>query len=108
MTRLRRLFVLVMCLAFLAPLRAQAPVTAADLARLDSVVANIRTQAATLKRTDATLAADVERSAGDLADEVAYLRVKLRREGVVPREEYASLRDRLETLRMRSLGQQVA
>ncbi|MGE5836571.1 MAG: hypothetical protein ACM4AI_19005, partial [Acidobacteriota bacterium] len=85
--------------------RAQAPVTAADLSRLDSAVAEIDRQVVALKKTDPTLAADVDRSLTDLRDEVAYLKVKLRREGSVTRTEYSNLRDRLETLRLRSMGQ---
>lgn len=85
--------------------RAQAPVTAADLSRLDSAVAEIDRQVLALKKTDATLAADVDRSLTDLRDEVAYLKVKLRREGSVTRTEYTNLRDRLETLRLRSTGE---
>jgi hypothetical protein len=86
----------------------QAPVTASDLTRLDAAVADIRQQAAVLRKTDATLAAEVERALGDLSDEVTYLKVKLRREGAVTRDEYASLRDRLETLRVRAQGEKVS
>ena len=38
---------------------AQSAVTAADLTRLDSAASDISAQADTLKKTDATLAADV-------------------------------------------------
>jgi len=53
--------------------RAQAPVTAADLSRLDSAVAEIDRQVVALKKTDPTLAADVDRSLTDLRDEVAVV-----------------------------------
>ena len=86
---------------------AQAPVTAADLTRLDTSVTEIERQVTTLRRTDATLAADIERSLADLRDEVAYLRVTLRREGNVTRAEYTALRDQLENLRIRAQGQKV-
>jgi hypothetical protein len=87
---------------------AQAAVTETDIARLDTTAGEIRQQVATLKTSDATLAAEVEKSLGDLSDEITYLRVKLRREGSVSRDEYASLRDRLETLRVRAQGDKVA
>lgn len=87
---------------------AQAPVGTADLARLDTTATEIRQQAATLRQTDATLAADVEKQLADLADEITYLKVKLRRDGSVTRDEYASLRDRFETLRVRAQGQKVS
>ena len=89
------------------PAVAQAPVTAADLDRLRTSVADIERQAETLKASDAALSAEVMRELGDLAEEVTYLRVKLRRDGSVTRDEYASLRDKIDLLRIRSLGQKV-
>jgi hypothetical protein len=87
---------------------AQAPVTAADLSRLETTVEEIDRQATSLRTTDPTLATDVSRSLAELRDEVTYLRVKMRREGAVTRGEYASVRDRLETLRVRALGDKVS
>jgi hypothetical protein len=86
----------------------QTPVTTAELARLDSTIVDIERQLVNLKKTDLTLAGEVERSLNDLRDEAAYLRVKLRREGSVTRTDYNSVRDRLETLRLRAHGQKVA
>lgn len=91
-----------------AALMAQAPVGTAELARLDATAAEIRQQVVTLKQTDATLAADVEKQLSDLSDEITYLKVKLRRDGSVTRDEYASLRDRFETLRVRAQRQKVS
>ena len=93
-------------LAFSSPAGAQnqPAVSSADLSQLETTVANIRARATTLRTTDPTLAADVERSLADLNDEVTYLRVKMRREGSVTREEFTSVRDRLETLRVRARG----
>lgn len=88
--------------------RAQAPITAADLSRLETSAAEVEQLAAGLKKTDATLAADVGRSLAEVREEITYLKVKLRREGQVTREEYASLRDRIETLRIRAQGQRVS
>jgi len=89
-------------------LGAQAAVTAADLSRLEAAAAEVDTLIATLAKTDATLAAQVRTFLADARDEIAYLKVKLRREGRVTREEYAALRDRLETLRVRAQGQRVS
>jgi hypothetical protein len=86
----------------------QAQVTTADLSRLETSASEIERLAGSLKQTDATLAADVQKSLADLRDEIAYLRVTLRREGAVTREEYASLRDRLESLRVRAQGSKPA
>jgi hypothetical protein len=87
---------------------AQAAVTESDLARLETTAQEIEKQVATLKSTDPTLAAEVEKSLTSLREEVTYLKVKLRREGAVTRDEYSGLRDRLETLRIRAQGQKVA
>jgi hypothetical protein len=93
-------------LAFSSPAGAQnqPAVSSADLSQLETTVANIRARVTTLRTTDPTLAADVERSLTDLNDEVTYLRVKMRREGSVTREEFTAVRDRLETLRVRARG----
>jgi HAMP domain-containing protein len=103
-----RLFVVVLvAMAVSAPAWAQAAVTESDLARLEATVQEIDKQVAALKPTDPTLAAEVETSLASLREEVTYLKVKLRREGVVTREEYAGLRDRLETLGVRARGDRV-
>jgi len=87
-----------------ARLHAQALVTTADLTRLETTATEIETLAATLAKTDATQAAEVRASLKDASEEIAYLKVKLRKEGRVTREEYAALRDRLETLRIKAQG----
>jgi len=96
---------LALLLALPAAVLAQAPVTAADLSRLEASASEVERLAASLRASDATLAGEVDRSLANLRDEIAYLRVKLRREEAVTREEYASLRDRIETLRVRAGGQ---
>jgi hypothetical protein len=87
---------------------AQAAVTAADLTRLETSAGEIAKLADGLKKSDATLAREVEQTLSDLNDEITYLKVKLRREGSVTRQEYASLRDRLETLRTKAQPQKVS
>jgi hypothetical protein len=91
-----------------APLGAQAPVSASDLTQLDTSVTEVDGLVAKLKVGDPTLAADLQRTLSDVKDEVAYLKVKLRREGKVTREEYNAVRDRLETLRIKAQGPKVA
>jgi len=90
------------------PVAAQAPVSASDLAQLDARVTEIEGLVAKLKVGDPTLGADLQRTLSDVKDEVAYLKVKLRREGKVTREEYAAVQDRLETLRIKAQGPKVA
>ncbi len=83
---------------------AQQAVTAADISRLDAMVTDVDRQIRAVERTDSSLAAQSGRSLADLRDEIAYLRVKLRREGSVTRAEYTDVRDRLETLRVKAQG----
>lgn len=78
--------------------RAQTAVTSADITRLETTASEVERHLVNLKTTDATLAAQVERQLADVREEVTYLKVKFRREGSVPRDEYTNVRDRLETL----------
>ncbi|MSO49250.1 MAG: hypothetical protein EXQ49_05010 [Acidobacteria bacterium] len=82
-------------------------VTEADLGRLDVAAAEVTRHAAVLKASDGALAFEVDRAVALLKQEIIYLRVRLRREGTVPRTEYIDLRDRLETLRVKAVGQKV-
>ncbi len=103
--------VLLMCgftFGLAAASQAQAVVTSADLTRLETTAVEIGRQAEVLKKTDSTLAADVSKALSDLNSEITYLTVKMRREGSVTRTEYAEIRDRLETLRVRATGQKVS
>jgi hypothetical protein len=96
-------------LAFVLPaVAAQAPVSAADLSRHEATATDIESLAGALAKTDPTAAADVRASLKEANEEIAYLKVKLRREGRVAREEYATLRDRLETLRIKAQGGKVS
>ena len=101
------LFVLIpVALTAAVPAQTQAPVTAADITRLETSAADIERLAAALKKSDPTLAAEVEKTLAELRDEVTYLKVKQRRDNNVTREEYQALRDRLETLRTKASGSQ--
>jgi len=91
-------------LLIVASAAAQVAVTVADLDRLDRTAGDIEKQIRTIESTDPTLASSTGKSLADLRDEVTYLRVKLRRENAVTRAEYAEVRDRLETLRVRVQG----
>ena len=86
---------------------AQAPVSAQDISRLEAAANDVESLTKQLARTDTRLAGSVTESLTEVRDEIAYLRVKLRREGQVSREDYTALRDRIETLRVRAQGQKV-
>jgi hypothetical protein len=79
-----------------------APVTAADITRLETQADEIAKATVSLKKTDATLAASIDTRLSDLREEITYLKVKLRKDGNVPRADFTDLRDRLETLRVRA------
>lgn len=85
---------------------AQAAATESDVNRLDVTATEIARLATTLKTNDPTRGADIEKQLASLREEIVYLRVKLRRDGVT-RAEYADVRDRLETLRVRAAGDKV-
>lgn len=85
---------------------AQTAASEADINRLESSASEVARLATTLKTTDPTRAADVEKQLTALREEIVYLRVKLRRGGVT-RDEYSDVRDRLETLRVRATGDKV-
>jgi hypothetical protein len=107
MKSIRLALLLGLALAVATGAFAQAAVTAADITRLESTADEIAGRLDALRQGDATLAAEVSSSLADLRDEVTYLRVKMRREGSVTRDEYAAVRDRLETLRVRAEGDKV-
>ncbi len=86
---------------------AQAKVTETDIKRLETAASDIAHAAGMLAKTDATQAAEVEKRLAVLREDIGYLRMKLRREGVT-RAEYAEVRDQLETLRVRAAGEKVA
>lgn len=98
--------ILIFVLGLGATIQAQV-VTEGDLAKLDATASEISQRVANLKASDSTLAAEVERSLTLLKEDIVYLRVRLRREGIVQRPDYTDIRDRLETLRVKSLGQRV-
>jgi hypothetical protein len=99
MSLVRSLLLIVVALvAMPAVARAQTAVSSADISKLEATVAEVERHLVNLKTTDATLAAQVERQLADLRDEVTYLRVRFRREGSVPRDDYQGVRDRLDTL----------
>jgi hypothetical protein len=95
---------LVVVLVGAGPASAQAKVTETDIKRLETTASDIAHAAGMLAKTDATQAAEVEKRLVALREEIVYLRVKLRREGVT-RSEYAEVRDQLETLRVRATGE---
>jgi len=78
-------------------------VSPADIQRLQDLAYDVGRDVSQVRaRGDATFAGRLDDELGDLRDEVIYLKVKVRKEGRVSRNEYADLRDRLEDLRARA------
>lgn len=84
--------------------QADASVSPADIQRLQDRVFSASGDLSRLRTRDATLASRLDGELEDLRDEVIYLKVKLRKEGRVPRAEYADLRDRIDSLSSRARG----
>lgn len=86
-------------LAIASPSLAQNTMTSTDLQRLEIALQDASADIDQLRTRDAKLAATLSRQLDELRDEVAYLRVKQRRENQVPRSEYVEVRDRIDDLR---------
>ena len=74
-------------------------VTQADIQRLQDSVFQAGSDVQQLKGRDSARASQLQTQLDDLRDEVIYLKVKLRKEGSLQRNEYANVRDRLDDLR---------
>lgn len=104
---LRSVLPVLMILAFAGVVRAQAPVTTADLTKLDATADDIAKRVDAFRATDPTLAGEIVKRLGDLRDDITYLKVKLRRGEPVSRDEYTALRDKLETLKITAQPEKV-
>lgn len=102
MMRRHTILAAVMAVALAAPIAAQQAVTQADIQRLQDNAYEAGTDITQLRARDAARAARLQTELDELREEVIYLRVKLRKDGSLPRTEYASVRDRIEDLRTRA------
>jgi len=80
-------------------------VTQADVQRLQDALADAGRDVSAAHGRDAALATKLETELSDLRDDVAYVRVKLRKNETVPRTDYFDLRDRIDDLRARARGE---
>lgn len=78
--------------------------TQADLDRLQDQHAALTRQVQELQSTDMPRANRLSSDLEMLGDDIAYLRVRLRRENNVPRSEYTAVRDRLDALQREASG----
>jgi hypothetical protein len=77
-------------------------VTQADITRLQDNVYLAERDVSRVEVRDASRARALRTELDDLRDEVIYLKVKLRKEGSLPRGEYTDMRDRIDNLRSRA------
>lgn len=91
----------VLTLGLASPSAAQLAVTPGDIQRLQDTLAQAATELQQLRSRDAARAGTLEPQLNELRDEVVYLKVKLRKDGLA-RSEYADVRDRLDDLRSRA------
>jgi len=91
-------------MAFASAAAAQMNVTTSDIQRLQDDAYQAGADVSRLRSTDPNLAAQLQTELDDLRDEVVYLKVKLRKEGSVSRNDYADVRDRIQDLRSRARG----
>ena len=109
--RLARFSVFVLAMAAGSAWRASAQVstvTPADVQRLQERVYDVSRDLTQLRTRDATLASELQSELDDARDEAIYLKVKLRKNEYIARSEYANLRDRIDNLRSRALGERTS
>jgi len=93
--------VAVLMVGFTAPIAAQrgAANEAADIQRLRDNAYLVERDLASLSQRDTVRAEPLQVRLQELQEEIIYLKVKQRKEGVIQRREYADVRDGLEDLR---------
>ena len=79
--------------------QSSAAVTSTDIQRLQDQVYDAGNELSRLRSRDASLADRLQPQLDDLRDEVIYLRVKLRKEGSVSRNEYNDVRSQIDNIR---------
>jgi hypothetical protein len=99
---------LVFALALVAgsptPAAAQSTVTSTDVQRLQDSIYNASRAVAQVRSRDASAAAQMQTELDDAGDEAIYLKVTLRKNEPIARNEYADVRDRVENIRSRARG----
>ena len=101
-----RVFVIaaVMFVPAIAAAQSQTPVTASDIQRLQDDVYQAGSDLSRLRSSNPESASRLQSQLDELRDEVIYLKVRLRREGSVPRTDYLEVRDRVQALRADARG----
>jgi hypothetical protein len=85
--------------------QAQASVSPADIQRLQDRIYDASSDVSRIRSQDAELASRLQGDLDELREEVIYLKVKLRKEGSVPRADYTAVRDRIDSIASRARGE---
>src|SRR5688572_1526370 len=93
----------VVAVGLAAPAAAQS-VTQADIQRLQDNVFLAERDINQMPNRDSARVSQLRSELDELRDEVIYLKVKLRKEGSLSRNEFADVRDRIEDVRSRARG----
>jgi hypothetical protein len=102
---MKQIFFVALITLVLAPAAAQAQsVTAADIQRLQDEVYQASSEVNRFRASNTDAGVRLQNDLDDLREEVIYLKVRLRKEGSVPRAEYVDMRDRIQALRQRARG----
>jgi hypothetical protein len=88
--------------------QAQTSVSTADIQRLQDRIYDASSDVSRIRSQDAELASRLQGDLDELREEVIYLKVKLRKEGSVPRAEYAAVRDRIDSISSRARGESLS
>jgi hypothetical protein len=83
---------------------AQSSVTSTDVQRLQDTIYDASRDIAQARARDSALGSQLQGELDDARDETVYLKVKLRRNEPISRNEYSDLRDRIENIRSRARG----
>jgi hypothetical protein len=83
---------------------AQSTVTLTDVQRLQDGIFDASRAVGQLRSRDASAASQLQAELDDAADEAIYLKVKIRKNEPIARNEYADVRDRVENIRNRARG----
>ena len=82
-------------------------VTSADVQRLQDNIYDASRDISRVRSRDAALASQLEAELDDARDEAIYLKVKLRKNEPIARNDYVDLRDRIENIRSRARGDSI-
>jgi hypothetical protein len=84
------------------PTNTASNISPGDIQRLQDTIETVSRDVAELRRHDTTLAAQLEAELDEARDEVTYLRVKVRKNEPIARNEYAEVRDTIDNIRTRA------